>query len=92
MTLAYSGGSPANDTGFNDAEFDALLQTARGSSDAEERLTAIGNAQAVLQERGGVIIPAFANTPEGISTQLAGYVPGTIAIGSIRAAENVWFK
>lgn len=92
MTLAYSGGSPANDTAFNDGEFDALLQTARGSGDAAERQNAVHMAQAVLSERGGVIIPAFADTPEGISTQLDGYMPGTLAVGSTRAAENVWFK
>lgn len=91
MTLAYSSNSPANDTGFKDAEFDAALQVARGSAVAADRLAAVHLAQRILNERGGVIIPAFQDMPEGVSSQLAGYVPGTLLVGSLRGAENVWF-
>ncbi|MCI5076878.1 ABC transporter substrate-binding protein [Oricola sp.] len=91
MTLAYSSSSPVNDTAFKDPDFDAALQVARGAPDAEERLQASHLAQRILNENGGAIIPAFQNTPEGVSTQLAGYVTGTQAVGSFRAAENVWF-
>ncbi|MDB9707259.1 hypothetical protein OAA76_01565 [Planktotalea frisia] len=92
MTLAYSSSSPANDTGFKDEEFDQVLQVARGAADPAERTAASVMAQRILNERGGVIIPAFQDVPEGISTQLNGYVPGTLAVGSTRAAENVWFS
>ena len=71
MTLAYSGSSPANDTGFRDAEFDEVLQMARGASSPEARAQAIVKAQSILNERGGAIIPAFVNTPEGISSDLS---------------------
>lgn len=91
-TIAYGSGSPANDTGFSDPEFDAAIQTARGSSNAEERMVASARAQAILSERGGVIIPAFENTPEGISMDLGGYEVGAMQVGSLRAAENVWFE
>lgn len=91
MTLAYSGSSPANDTGFRDAEFDEVLQMARGASSPEARAQAIVKAQSILNERGGAIIPAFVNTPEGISSDLSGYTAGTLSVGSLRAAENVWF-
>jgi peptide/nickel transport system substrate-binding protein len=91
MTLAYSGSSPANDTGFRDAEFDEVLQMARGASSPEARAQAIVKAQSILNERGGAIIPAFENTPEGISSDLSGYTAGTLSVGSLRAAENVWF-
>lgn len=91
MTVAYSSSSPANDTAFKNPEFDAALQVARGAPDAEERLQASYLAQRILNENGGAIIPAFQDTPEGVSKQLAGYVTGTMAIGSLHAAENVWF-
>lgn len=91
MTLAYTTGSPANDTAFADPEFDAALATARGSSSEEERKAAMAEAQRFLHERGGVIIPAFANLAEGLAANLNGYEAGTLLVGSTRAAENVWF-
>ena len=68
-----------------------MLQMARGASSPEARAQAIVKAQSILNERGGAIIPAFVNTPEGISSDLSGYTAGTLSVGSLRAAENVWF-
>jgi peptide/nickel transport system substrate-binding protein len=91
LSIAYGSGSPANDTAFSSPEFDAALDRARSSEDRADQLVALAEAQRVLAETGGAIIPAFGDIPEGVSTDLRGYVPGTLLVGSTRAAENVWF-
>ena len=91
LSLAYASGSPANDTAFKDPEFDAALAKARVSETVEGQRAALAEAQEILHDRGGALIPAFPDIPEGVASNLRGYIPGTILVGSLRAAESVWF-
>ena len=91
LSLAYSSDSASNDTAFASEAFDAALVKARSGKTAEARNEALAEAQQILNREGGVIIPAFEDIPEGISSRLRGYQPGTILAGSTRAAEDVWF-
>jgi peptide/nickel transport system substrate-binding protein len=91
LSLAYSSDSASNDTAFVSEAFDEALADARSGETFELRNEALAEAQRILSEQGGAIIPAFENIPEGISSRLRGYIPGTILAGSTRAAEDVWF-
>ncbi|RJG40493.1 ABC transporter substrate-binding protein [Mesorhizobium sp. DCY119] len=91
LTTAYSTGSPGNDSHWSNPVFDATIAAARVEADEAKRKTLYVEAQSLLSSDGGVIIPVFGDTIEGVSNELQGYVPGTQPCANYRAAEQVWF-
>jgi peptide/nickel transport system substrate-binding protein len=61
FTTGYTTGASWNETKFSDEEFEKLLSTARAESDDEKRRGMYREMQIILRDRGGVIVPAFAN-------------------------------
>lgn len=57
LALAYKGGVPWNETGYNDAEFDSLLEQALGTPDIEERREIMAKIEANLQGSGVIVQP-----------------------------------
>ncbi|MCC5984079.1 MAG: ABC transporter substrate-binding protein [Rhodobacteraceae bacterium] len=57
LNLAYRGGVAWNETGFENAEFDALLDEANGIADADERREVMAQIQQILLDEGVVIQP-----------------------------------
>jgi peptide/nickel transport system substrate-binding protein len=57
MGLAYKSGVPWNETGFANAEFDALLAEANSIADVDKRRTVMGKIQAIMTEEGVTIQP-----------------------------------
>lgn len=57
LNLAYRTGAAWNETGFSDAEFDALLDEATGLVDAVARRAVMARLQAILREEGVIIQP-----------------------------------
>ena len=57
LALAYRSGEPWNETGFENAEFDALLGEALRIADADERREVMARIQRLLQEEGVMIQP-----------------------------------
>jgi peptide/nickel transport system substrate-binding protein len=92
LSLAYSSASPANDSHWSNADFDAAIAEARAEEDEARRLALYSTAQEILSQDGGVIIPAFGDVIEGVSANIEGYVPGTLPMANLRAAEQVWFS
>ena len=62
-----------NESHFCDEEFDALVQTAGSTHDEAERVQAYKDIQALLIERGPVMIPYFFAQFGGISTDFEGF-------------------
>lgn len=62
-----------NESHFCDEEFDALVETAGTTQDEAERVQAYKDIQALLIERGPVMIPYFFAQFGGISTDFAGF-------------------
>jgi oligopeptide transport system substrate-binding protein len=54
-------GSPANDGGYSNAEFDALMQQARAASSAEELNEALGDAQVIVGDELPIVPLVFPN-------------------------------
>jgi len=57
LGLAYRSGEAWNESGFANAEFDALLAEANSIADADKRREVMGKLQAIMIEEGVVIQP-----------------------------------
>ena len=77
-----------NESHFCDEEFDALVQTAGSTHDEAERVQAYKDIQALLIERGPVMIPYFFAQFGGISTDFEGFImkafPGRSDLRSVQ--------
>ncbi len=57
LALAYKSGVPWNETGYANAEFDALLEQALGTPDVEARRALMARLQQNLRDAGVIIQP-----------------------------------
>ena len=57
LGLAYRGGEAWNETGFNNAEFDATLAQANSIADADKRRAVMGKLQKIMVDEGVTIQP-----------------------------------
>ncbi|MEL6643300.1 MAG: ABC transporter substrate-binding protein [Pseudomonadota bacterium] len=57
LALAYRSGEPWNESAFNNAEFDALLEEALAIADADKRRTVMAKLQQIMRDEGVVIQP-----------------------------------
>jgi peptide/nickel transport system substrate-binding protein len=57
LALAYKSGVPWNESGFSDPEFDALLEKALATPDAEARRVIMADIERVLRDSGVIIQP-----------------------------------
>ncbi|MFM9106903.1 MAG: ABC transporter substrate-binding protein [Chloroflexota bacterium] len=62
LNEAYRSGAAWNETFWNDPAFDALLDRARSANAFDERATLYADAQRILWETGGSLIPYFVST------------------------------
>ena len=70
---AYRGGAPWNETHWNDAEFDKLLDEARQEFDFEKRKALYEQMQRILYEEGGSFIPFHVNQSVALTTRVSGF-------------------
>lgn len=89
LSLAFGSGSPANDTAYANPMFDSAIAAARASGDMAVRRQHYADAQRLLSDEGGAIIPLFVNVVEAVSAELEGYIGGTSP--TFKVAEMVWF-
>jgi peptide/nickel transport system substrate-binding protein len=62
LALAYRTGEPWNETGFSNAEFDALLAEALALPDASARQVIMARLQEIMRDEGVVIQPYWRST------------------------------
>jgi peptide/nickel transport system substrate-binding protein len=62
LNEGWRSGADWNETYWNRPDFDALLDRARSALDFNERKALFGEAQRMLWEEGGALIPYFANS------------------------------
>jgi len=93
FSTAYEAGVPWNDSQWDDAEFQKLLLEARPELDSDKRRTIYQEMQQILRDRGGVIIPMFANYVQAGSSKLAhGPKIGNLwQMDNARLGERWWF-
>ena len=61
FTQGYSTGAAWNSTEWDDEEFQTLLVAARAELNEDTRRSMYRDMQIILRDRGGAIVPAFAN-------------------------------
>jgi peptide/nickel transport system substrate-binding protein len=61
LNEGWRGGADWNETYWNRPDFDSLLDRARSALDFNERKALFGEAQRMLWEEGGALIPYFSN-------------------------------
>lgn len=72
LTIAYSSDAKWNDTNWRRPAFDKLLAEARATTDVAKRKELYCEAQRMIHEDGGAIIPVFANLLDAGSTKVKG--------------------
>ena len=77
LSVAYRKDAPWNETHFRFDKYDALLDKAATTLDADARRKLYQEAQQLISEEGGVIIPMFANIVAATRKGCAGYTPAS---------------
>lgn len=75
LSIAYLSKAQFPETHWYRADYDALIEKANGTVDAEERRKLFQEAQRLLAEEGGVIVPAFASVSAALRKGCSGYEP-----------------
>ncbi len=92
FSSAYEAGVPWNDSNWDDPRFQELLYSARAELDSDKRREQYHEMQQILRDRGGVIIPMFANYVQGISNRIGtpDVIGNTAQMDSNRMLERWW--
>jgi len=75
LAVAYRKTAKWPETHWFRDDYDALLDKANATVDAEERIALYKQAQKMLAEEGGAIIPAFVSVVSGLRAECSGYMP-----------------
>ena len=93
LTISLESSAPWNESQWKNKEFDQLLVASRVEIDKAKRKDMYCGMQQLLYDTGGIIIPAFYNFIDGISSNVQGLVPLPLAgLGGLKFHETVWLS
>jgi peptide/nickel transport system substrate-binding protein len=75
LTLSLNSKSEWNDTHWKRPDFDALVVKAGQTADEQERNKLYRDAQRIIADEGGIILPIFTSTVAGLRKGCTGYAP-----------------
>jgi peptide/nickel transport system substrate-binding protein len=75
LSIAYLSKAQFPETHWYRKDYDELIAKANGTVDAAERRKVFQEAQKLLAEEGGVIVPAFASVSAAMRKTCSGYEP-----------------
>jgi len=75
LAIAYRSNAAYPETHWYRDDFDALLDAANTEPDPDARRALFQQAEQMLTEEGGALIPAFQQIVAGLSSQCTGYTP-----------------
>jgi peptide/nickel transport system substrate-binding protein len=75
LSLSFLSDSDWNETHFNDPDWDALILEARQTADYEQRKSLYQQAERIIMEEGGVLIPNYSDTLAATRNNVAGWKP-----------------
>jgi len=73
LNQIFRAGSSYNETSWADTQFASILDAARKESDAAKRKQHYQDAQKILVDRSGSIVPFFADRTTGLSKKVVNY-------------------
>ena len=93
LTTAYEGGAAWNETFMDFTDFNELLVAARSELDTDRRREMYWELQAILNERGGAVIPMFASYVSAHSNMVthADEVAKHADMDGYKIANRWWF-
>jgi peptide/nickel transport system substrate-binding protein len=86
LTLSLNSESEWNETHWKRADFDALVVKAGQTSDEQERNKLYRDAQRIVAQEGGMILPVFSSVVAGLRKGCTGYSPN-VDVNRINYAE-----
>ncbi len=93
LSVAYSAGAPWNETHMKNEKFEKLLADAKGEIDEAKRKPYIWEAQKILYEDGGAIIPVFKDWLDAHQDKVGGHTPhGGFDMNNGYILEQAWLK
>ena len=93
LTAAYAETSDWNEAFWAHEKFNRLLAAGKAELDDYKRRQIYWDAQEILSNEGGVVIPVFANWMLAVSDKLAhGDVAGHVALDGFKLIERWWFS
>ncbi len=95
LSLAYAGGAAWNETHIDNERLNELIVMARAELDNEKRAQMYSEAQMILRDEGGTIVPFFINYLFASVPNLARASEGLSAdwtLDGYRSAERWWFS
>lgn len=91
LTIAYKCGGSWNETAWCNDRFDKLLVMGRKETDPAKRKEIYCEAETLLHDDGGSVIPFFTNYVEGTRTRVQNYKGSPVlALGDGWIYEEVW--
>lgn len=85
LPLAYSSDGFYNESGWSDPNVDELIAAGRAEQDGEKRKEIYAEAQQIISEQGGVLIPYFAPYLQAVRKVVQGH-----SAGSRIVYQNLW--
>lgn len=94
FSLVYAGKAKWNETHWNNAAFDSLLEQAKGELDNERRGALYKEMQQICSDDGGSVIPFFRNRLNARRSNLrhSGTITGVWELDGGRSFERWWFE
>src|SRR5271165_6030735 len=93
LSVDYAAGAPWNETHWKNEKFEKLLADARGETDEAKRKTYIWEMQAMLNEDGGAVIPAFRDWLDAHNNKVGGHTPhGGFDTDNGMILDKAWLK
>lgn len=94
FATAYESGVPWNDTHWENARFQELLQAARAELDSTKRRAQYYEMQALMSSEGGTIVPMYANYVGAHSSRItnSGTIGNLWQMDSSRLIERWWMS
>ncbi|MFT3797659.1 ABC transporter substrate-binding protein [Microbacterium sp.] len=86
----FTTGAPFNSTNFSDSEFDGLWSQACQQTDDAKRKELLFAMQAILNERGTFLIPAFLQGVNGYKDTVKGMQPYPNAVAMAMDYATIW--
>ena len=93
LTLAFKSDSSWNEGKYKSEKFDKILIAARGELDENKRQEMYCEAQTMIHNDAGIIIPSFINYIDAISEKVKGFEKNPLAgLGGLRFHETIWLE
>jgi peptide/nickel transport system substrate-binding protein len=93
LSILFKSDAKWNEDRFRSDRLDSLIIEARATLDAARRKEIYGEAQSIIYNGSGHVIPAFADYLDGVANRVKGLTPVPVGnMGGFNLANKVWLE